>query len=275
MDRDGLSCLLCLLALFSFFPAWAQEIPVFDAHIHYNQPDWSVYTPEDVFRFFDQAGVRWAMVSSTPDDGTLRLFEKDPKRIIPVLRPYRTQGDMGTWMKDSSILPYVEKKLERGIYRGIGEFHISPGEIDSSAVVRGFANLAAKRGLFLYAHTDETGIEKLLCLDLKVKILWAHAGMSASPQRIGQLLDKYPALSIETSIRSDIAPGGRLDPAWRDLFHRHSDRFLIGSDTWITSRWESFTAIHAEYRSWVNQIPRDTAEKLSFQNAFGLVGKKD
>ena len=142
--------------LFLSWPAMtlAEDLPIFDAHIHYNQPDWAVYSPEKIFGFLDQAGVRWAIVSSTPDEGTLRLFEKDPKRIVPILRPYRTQGDMGTWMKDSSILPYVEKKLERGIYRGIGEFHISSEEIDSSAVVRRFAELAAERGIFLYAHTD-------------------------------------------------------------------------------------------------------------------------
>jgi hypothetical protein len=260
--------------LFFSWPAMtlAEDLLIFDAHIHYNQPDWAVYSPEKIFGFLDQAGVRWAMVSSTPDEGTLRLFEKDPKRIIPVLRPYRTQGDMGTWMKDSSILPYVKKKLERGVYRGLGEFHISPGEIDPSAVVRGFAALAAERGIFLYVHTDESGVEKLLRLKPQVRVLWAHAGMSATPQRIGQLLDRYPALSIETSIRNDIAPGGRLDPAWRDLFLHNSDRFLIGSDTWITPRWETFITIHSEYRSWLRGLPREVAEMLAFKNAFRLVG---
>jgi hypothetical protein len=272
MSGLGIFLLFGWLFLFCSSKTSAEDHPIFDAHIHYNQPDWAIYSPADVFRFFAQGGVRWAMVSSTPDEGTLRLFEKDPQRIIPILRPYRTQSDMGPWMKDPSILLYVEKKLERGVYRGIGEFHISPGEVDSSAVVRGFALLAAERGIFLYAHTDETGIEKLLRLKPQVRILWAHAGMSATLQRIGHLLDKYPALSVETSIRNDIAPRGRLDPAWRDLFLRHSDRFLIGSDTWITSRWKTFIAIHSEYRSWLRGLPREVAEKLAFKNAFRLVG---
>ncbi len=275
MFRPSTFLLFVSLFLFCLSMASAGDLSIFDAHIHYNQPDWSVYSPEKIFGFMDQAGVRWAIVSSTPDEGTLRLFEKDPKRIIPVLRPYRTQGDMGTWMRDPSILPYVEKKLERGVYRGIGEFHISHGEIGSSAVVRGFAEKAAARGIFLYAHTDESGVEKLLRLYPQVRILWAHAGMSASAQRIGQLLNTYQKLSVETSIRGDIAPGGRLDSAWRDLFISYSDRFLIGSDPYVTSRWESFLAIHAAYRSWLSRLPREAAEKLAHRNALRLVGKND
>jgi len=142
-------------------------------------------------------------------------------------------------------------------------------------VVRRFAELAAERGIFLYAHTDESGVEKLLRLYPQVTILWAHAGMSATPQRIGHLLGTYQKLSLETSIRGDIAPNGRLDAAWQDLFLSHSDRFLIGSDTYITSRWESFNAIHTDYRSWLSRLPREVADKLAFRNAFGMFGKKD
>jgi len=37
-----------------------------------------------------------AIVSSTPDDGTLKLYEKSPKSVVPFLRPYRTRDDMGS-----------------------------------------------------------------------------------------------------------------------------------------------------------------------------------
>src|SRR5574337_2224773 len=99
-------------------PGLTQDLPIFDAHIHYSQPDWSVYPPEATLAILDRAGGRWAMVSSTPDEGTIRLYEKAPARIVPVLRPYRTRADMGTWTTDLSILPYVEERLKRGIYKG-------------------------------------------------------------------------------------------------------------------------------------------------------------
>jgi hypothetical protein len=78
----------------------AAQLPIFDAHIHYSRPDWSVYTPERALSILAQAGVRRAIVSSTPDDGTVKLYEKAPAGIVPFLRPYRTRDDMGSWTRD-------------------------------------------------------------------------------------------------------------------------------------------------------------------------------
>jgi len=71
---------------------------------------WSSYSPDAILALFDKTGVRKATVSSTPDDGTLRLYEKAPDRIVPVLRPYRTRADMGTWTTDASG---IEELLRR------------------------------------------------------------------------------------------------------------------------------------------------------------------
>ena len=249
-----------------------QDLPIFDAHIHYSWPDWSVYAPEAALAVLDRAGVRWAMVSSTPDDGTLRLYEKAPARIVPILRPYRTRNDMGNWTNDPAILTYVEERLQRGIYRGIGEFPLAAAEANT-AVVRGFVQLAIGRGIFLHAHTDDAGAEALLRLDPKVQVLWAHAGMSAGPDTVGRLLDRYPTLTVELALRYDVAPGGQLDPAWRNLFLRHPDRLMVGTDTWVTSQWDRLPEIQAGIRAWLRQLPREVAEKLAFKNASRLTGK--
>ena len=111
-------------------------LPLFDGHIHYSRPDWSVYAPDRILGILEQAGIRRALVSSTPDDGTLALYAKDPKRIIPILRPYRTRDDMGTWWRDPSIVPYVEERLKRGVHRGIGEFHVSGRDIKTPVLKR-------------------------------------------------------------------------------------------------------------------------------------------
>jgi len=60
----------------------AAQFPIFDAHIHYSRPDWDTYTPERALSILAAAGVRRAIVSSTPDDGTLKLHEKAPKTVV-------------------------------------------------------------------------------------------------------------------------------------------------------------------------------------------------
>jgi hypothetical protein len=69
-------------------------LPIVDAHIHYSRPDWDVLSPAQVLAILDRARVQRALVSSTPDDGTLKLYEAAPHRIVPFLRPYRMREDM-------------------------------------------------------------------------------------------------------------------------------------------------------------------------------------
>jgi hypothetical protein len=80
-------------------------------------------------------------------------------------------------------------------------------------------------------------------------------------------------LFVELSIRGDIASANQLDSKWKTLFLRHPDRFMVGSDTWITSRWESFVTIHENYRHLLNQLPRGIAEKLAYKNGLRLLLK--
>ena len=45
MKATALIAVVMWVLLGSSGPAAAQ-LPIFDAHIHYSRPDWSVYTPE-------------------------------------------------------------------------------------------------------------------------------------------------------------------------------------------------------------------------------------
>ena len=271
MDRVGASLVFACLVSLLGTPARAQDLPVFDAHIHYSQPDWSSYSPEAILALFDKTGVRWALVSSTPDDGTLRLYEKAAGRIVPVLRPYRTRADMGSWTTDASIVPYVQERLKRGIYKGLGEFHLSAAQA-TDRVVKELATLGAQHDLFLYAHTDAEGIEKLLRLYPQARWLWAHAGLGESFEIVARMADRNPALMIELSLKSVVAANGKLDLRWKDLFLRHPDRFMVGTDTWVTSQWDRFAQIQKDLRAWLGQLPRDVAEKLAYRNAQKFVG---
>jgi hypothetical protein len=249
-------------------PAGA-EFPIFDAHIHFSRPDWDVYTPERALSILARAGVRRAIVSSTPDDGTLKLYDRAPKGIVPFLRPYRARNDMSTWTRDPTVASYVEERLKRGVYRGIGEFHMGASDVDGQTVKR-IAELAAQHDLFLQCHVDDVTIEKLLTAYPRVRMLWAHAGMSAPAATVGRLLDRYPTLWVELALRSDVAPSGTLDPEWRAVFVKFPDRFLVGTDTWVTSRWETIADGMRDVQRWLAQLPPDIAEKIAWRNGENL-----
>jgi hypothetical protein len=249
--------------------AGAQDIPLVDTHLHYSANSWPDYGPAAIIVLMDQASVRRGFVSSTPDDGTVRLYEAAPDRIVPVLRPYRQAGELTSWHLDSTVVPYLEQRLARSIYRGIGEFHLTGGDA-RALIVRQVAELAARHGLFLHCHCDREAIEILLGLAPGVRVLWAHAGMSSGPDEVGRLVAASPQLLVELALRSDVAPGGQLDPAWRELFLRHPDRFMVGTDTWVPSRWASFVDIQAAARAWLGQLPPDVARRLASENAESL-----
>jgi predicted TIM-barrel fold metal-dependent hydrolase len=248
----------------------AQDLPIFDTHIHYNQPDWEVISAEQVLSMLDRAGVRYALVSSTPDDGTLKLYARAPDRIVPFLRPYRSRDDILTWHGDPAVQAYVEERLRRGVYKGIGEFHLSAVEHAEAPVVRRCAELAAQQQLFLHAHVDDTTVEKLLRLHPQVRILWAHAGMTASAATVGRLLGQFPTLWVELAMRSDVAPNGTLAPEWREVFLQHPDRFMVGTDTWVTSQWDTLVEGMRAMRHWLGQLPGDVAQRIAYRNAERL-----
>src|SRR5437870_13406702 len=102
--------------------AHAQALPIFDAHIHYSQSDWDALTPERALSVLARANVFRALVSSTPDDGTLKLYDRAPRGIVPFLRPYRNRGDMATWPHEVAGASYAEERLKRGIDRRVGEY---------------------------------------------------------------------------------------------------------------------------------------------------------
>ena len=54
-----------------------------------------------------------ALVSSSGDEGTQRLVAEAPDLVLPSLRPYRTRGDIATWVRDESVVAFLEDRLAR------------------------------------------------------------------------------------------------------------------------------------------------------------------
>jgi hypothetical protein len=253
-------------------------LPIFDAHLHYSRESWTAYPVERVRALLDATGVRTALVSSAPDEGTFRLRDALGARVVATLGPYRTGADLSSWTRDGSILPYLQSSFRAGVHKGLGEFHLGPGQVGLPVVQQTLA-FASGRGLFLQPHADARAMSELLeAVGADYHVLWAHAGVTATPDQIDALLARWPKLSVELSLRDDVAPGGVLDQRWRALFARYPDRFMVGTDTWTVGgpftgneRWDTYAEIVRGIRAWLAQLPADLAEGIAYRNGERFV----
>lgn len=267
--------ILAAVMVAAAWPSAAAEprLPIFDAHVHYSQPAWEAFPPEKAAKLLEAAGVLRALVSSTPDDGTLALHRHDPKRFVPVLRPYRIRIGPGEWTRDATLPGYLKERIGGAPYVGIGEFHLFDPAEAASRNVSHAVELVVARNIVLHVHADAKPIEMLFEREPKLRILWAHAGMSEPPDVVERMFARHANLWTDISYRGgDIAPGGKLSETWRALFLKHPDRVLIGTDTHATSRWESYGALVDEHRRWLAQLPPEVARKIAYKNAVALFG---
>jgi hypothetical protein len=243
--------------------------PIFDVQVHYNQNSWLRVSVDAVINTADELNVPWMVVGSTPNEGTWRLHSRDPQRVIPMFIPYRHREDSETWYKDEDILRYMERELEYRQYRGIGEFHLFDGQVDTP-VVRRMVELAREHDLVLHARSDPNALHQLFALDASLRILWAHAGMLTQTDTIADMLRRYPRLWIEISHRGDVAPNGKLAPQWRELMLLYPDRLVLGTGTYSEEYWYQFRYILGRYRKWLKELPPDVAKMIAYQNGLRL-----
>ncbi|MFO1309687.1 MAG: amidohydrolase family protein [Burkholderiales bacterium] len=255
----------------------AEPLPIFDAHLHYNDEARAPFPLPSVLALFREHGVRTILATSRPNDGTRALAEAaraspaSAPRVVPFIRPYRNHADRATWFRDPEIYALIERELARDIgWRGIGEFHVFGSADAGTPQVKRIVDLAVSRGLWLHAHCDEAALEALYRHDPRVKIVWAHSGFTVPPARLAEWLDRHPTLVGELSYRYDVTSEGRVTEPWRALFRRYPDRFVLGSDTWINERWSSYGEILALYRGWLAQLPQDVAAAIAHGNGERL-----
>jgi hypothetical protein len=105
-------------------------------------------------------------------------------------------------------------------------------------------------------------------------LIWAHTGIGGAPvARVDELFAKYPVLMGELSYRPGLTcEGGKLCAPWRELLLKYPGRFVIGSDTWVNQRWDSYDDLMAGYRAWLGDLPADVARRIAWGNAATLFG---
>lgn len=259
-----------LLILCGWISLACQAYDLNDGHIHYNQVIWEALPPDQALEYMAENHIGRAIVSSTPAQGTEMLYRLAPNRIIPFIRPYRTLRDVMTWHTNPEIVTYIKNKAATGIYQGFGEFHMWIEHMQGS-IVPELMQIAADHRWALSAHTDIETIEALIKMQPEVVVIWAHCGFDYPAAGVQRLLEQYPTAYCELSLQEKMTDhDDNLTPEWKALLEKHANRFMVGMDTYKTSRWGDL-AVHAEHaQEWLSQLSPQAAELIANGNISRL-----
>ncbi|MDO8278358.1 MAG: amidohydrolase [Burkholderiaceae bacterium] len=265
--------------------------PLFDAHMHYNEEAWNgragPHPPADVLARMQRNGVKGVLSNSRPNEGTRLLAGSAQARhagvsVVPFIRLYRNRADYDNWFRDESIYEMVQAEFSRGTaggpYQGIGEFHLYDSNNANGPVARKLMAFAEDKNLAVLAHVDDKAIDLLMAntpsRGQKTRLIWAHTGIGGTPvARVDDLFARYPLLMGELSYRPGLScDGGKLCPEWRALLLKYPKRFMIGSDTWINQRWQSYDDLMKAYRVWLGDLPAAVARGIAWDNGAGQFG---
>lgn len=272
-----------LIAALLAAPALAEEpigdaaltMPIFDAHIHYKEPAWDVYPPETVIKMMDRNGVAMALVSSTPDAGTIKLWKYAKGRIVPELRPYREGAGSGDWLQDKGMKAYLEERLASYPHEGIGEFHLHRVNPEDLGLLKAVTQMAKKRDIPIHVHSSAGPVELLYSMEPSLTVIWAHVGMTDTAETAMGMFNTYPSLYADTSYReNDILAGDRLDAGWAKVIRKHHTRLMVGSDTWVNGQWDIYDALIDVNRKWLSLLTKEQAENIAYKNAERLFDRK-
>jgi predicted TIM-barrel fold metal-dependent hydrolase len=269
LDRRAALALLGLAPWIADADAAATALPIFDAHVHYSHDAVELVPPKQAAELLRAAGLKGVFLSSSDDRGTQLLLAEAPDLVVPEIRPYRTRADTSGWVHEPAVVAYVEERLKKHRYVGLGEFHLY-GEQAELAVPRRLVALAREHGLVLHAHSDADAVARLFRQWPEARVLWAHSGFDR-PEAVATMLARHPRLWCDLAYRSDHASGGQVDAAWRAAFEAWPTRFMVGSDTFTPERWHYIGPHAAWSREWLKTLPMPLAENIAWRNAEALL----
>jgi predicted TIM-barrel fold metal-dependent hydrolase len=136
--------------------------------------------------------------------------------------------------------------------------------------------MAKARRIPIHIHSGAAPVRLFFELEPGLTIIWAHAGMSESAEVVGAMFDEYTALYADTSYRENdiLTADGTIAPAWLDVITRHSDRLMIGTDTWVNDQWDNYAELVDLNRRWLRKLPRKIAERIAYKNAARLFKRR-
>lgn len=261
---------ICLLLLCLTAAAHA-DYELYDMHLHYNQSVWKRLPPQQAIRFLVENNIQRAVFSSTPAAGTERLYELAPERIIPFIRPYRSLRDVLTWHHNPEIVDYIRQQAKKGIYRGLGEFHVWFHQLDGNSIVPELMQIAADHNWAISAHTDIHTIKALIGMQPGLPVVWAHCGFSREAHEIRALIEQYPTAYCDMSLYEKLQDeNDNLRPEWKALMEAHPERFMVAVDTYKEARWGELQQHTRAIQEWLAQLSPRAAKMIASGNVARL-----
>jgi hypothetical protein len=268
-------------------PKEPPPLKLVDVHTHMMVENLS---PDAEVALLKQAGIDRVVMMHTEPVALDALAKRHPGFVIPSLGLTRMAGP-GLRL-DAKSGATMEKAYRDGGACAFGE--IPSPFFGENADVNALYAAAVSTGAPLLWHLDlaqpETVamLERALTANPKMTLILGHLGWTAGPELIGRLLDAHPNLYTEVSIRFDaprpvpsgangadlsiLAPDGAIQPAWRAVMARHSDRFLFGMD--INSfgpRYLMTADLVKTGQKALDGLPRPLAEAIAHRNAERLL----
>lgn len=176
----------------------------------------------------------------------------------------------------------LEAELTQGGARAVGEIHMRQvsRKIDRSPADPAFVKLLEVAGrhrvpVVIHQELDVTAtaaLEAALKAVPAATIVLAHGG-SATPAVLDGLLGRHANLMVDLSgMHFQRTPAlatekGPLDPAWKALIERRSNRFLVGIDVWAARLFEP--PMLDRLMSWTRRILGELSPEAAARVAHG------
>ena len=256
----------------------AQERPLIDAHSHLDSDYLEQLTTEEIIERLNRNQIDRILITSRNNNETLKLAERLPNRVIPFASIYTEGADKADWFNSTEALEKLREDLKTGQYQGIGELHLF-AQNKNSPLFAETIRLASEYSLPILMHGDSEVIERIFTIDPSATVIWAHLGTHPQVDLLQPMLDRYPLLYLDTSVRDERLLGNlnrqaplsdQLLRVWREFLIRNQDRILIGMDAFSANRWKNYDEVVANIRLWLDQLPTEVSEKLAYRNANRL-----
>jgi hypothetical protein len=269
--------------------------PVVDAHLHYKWNQAEVTSPQEAVAALRESGVERAVVTGTPPELALKLYELAPDLILPIYGPYTQLGQWNGWQYRPELVDEARKGIQEGPYRGIGELHLIGGfalRWRENEVLKGLLAIGGAYDVPVILHMEFSRADPTLSLcqgNPGNRLVLAHAGAPLPVDEVRRILEKCPNLWVDMSardprryVRNPIADAdGRLLPEWEALVLAYPMRFIVGSDAvWPVERldawdeadtgWEHLGEFLDFHRRWASFLPPEVADRVLRENAMEL-----